>query len=129
MVSEEVSEAVADKEEVSEFRASFFALADDFMEAGVGKPSVVNEEGTDEKPSSSDGGAPLGAKTGLVAVVRDAGAVCACVVSARRPVDNMRRICRFKLVANMALTNDWCLKFVSFATIYKVVLFYNLSVY
>jgi hypothetical protein len=36
----------------------------------LGKPRVVNDEGTDEK---GEAGAPDGASTGFVAVVREAG--------------------------------------------------------
>ncbi|GAB4035553.1 hypothetical protein GCM10028809_44780 [Spirosoma gilvum] len=43
----------------------------------VGKPSVVMDEGTDEKGAKGEAGAPDGSNAGLEAVVSDAGAVCA----------------------------------------------------
>ena len=41
----------------------------------VGKPSVVIDDGMEEKPANGDGAAPDGANTGLDAVVSEAGAV------------------------------------------------------
>jgi hypothetical protein len=52
----------------------------------VGRPSVVSDEGTDEKPDNGEAGAPEGAKTGFDAVVRDAGADDTGTVCARTEV-------------------------------------------
>ncbi|GAB3778392.1 hypothetical protein GCM10028818_27250 [Spirosoma horti] len=43
----------------------------------MGKPRVVSDDGTEEKPAKGDGAAPDGAITGFDAVVSEAGAVCA----------------------------------------------------
>lgn len=74
----------------------------------MGKPSVVSEEGTDEK---GDAGAPEGANTGFEVVVSEAGAeaggiVCAQTVGTSEPVSNIIESDVLRLEANMAGAND-----------------------
>ncbi len=54
----------------------------------VGRPSVVSDDGIEEKPDKGEAGAPEGAKTGFDAVVSDAGADGAGTVCARTDTDN-----------------------------------------
>lgn len=127
VVSDEGVDEEPEEGEVSELTASFLSFTAAFTADGAGKPRVVSDEGTDEKPAKGDGAAPDGANTGFDAVVSEDGAVCACAVNASSPVNKKFEISRFKMGANMALTNDWCLKFVSFATLSKALLFYPLG--
>jgi hypothetical protein len=74
----------------------------------VGNPSVVSDEGTDEK---GDTGAPDGTSTGFEVVVSEAGAetgsvVCAQALGTSKPVSNIIGNDVLRLEANMAGAND-----------------------
>lgn len=60
----------------------------------VGSPSVVRDEGTEEKPDRGEAGAPEGAKTGFDAVVREAGVVGTGTVCARTKTVSAVKISR-----------------------------------
>jgi hypothetical protein len=67
--------------------------------AGEGRPSVVIDDGRDEK---GEAGEPDGASTGVEAVVNAEGwVVCAWATDITVPVDKIRRRDRFKRRANI----------------------------
>lgn len=83
------------------------------------------------KGAKGEGVAPEGAKTGFDAVVSDAGVVsvvCACTPEATILIIPAKTDI-FIAEANIARATDRSLKFVSFATFTKVVLFYQLVRY
>jgi hypothetical protein len=72
----------------------------------VGRPSVVSDDGTEEKPDKGEAGAPEGAKTGFDAVVSDAGADGKGTVCARTDttsVVNVNKEVNLYTKANMAI--------------------------
>lgn len=72
----------------------------------VGRPSVVSDEGIEEKPDKGEAAAPEGAKTGFDAVVSDAGADGEGTVCARTDTVSTVRISKegnLYIKANMAI--------------------------
>ena len=69
----------------------------------VGRPSVVSDEGIEEKPDNGEAGAPEGARTGFDAVVSDAGTDDEGTVCARTETVKINKELTLYIKANMAI--------------------------